>query len=195
MFYHSLRPGVELRPIEDRHAPAIWDLIERDRTRLREWLPWVDNSKSIEDVRTWARTTLDQFAANEGYNAGIWVDNRFAGVVGSHKLNWLYRKIELGYWLGSEFVGRGLMTDAVRALTTHAFVGWELHRVEIWCAAGNERSCTVARRLGFVEEGVHREAQLLNGRYVDLRVFAMLAQDWPAMQAVQNEPNLSGHPN
>ncbi|MEO8028530.1 MAG: GNAT family protein [Bryobacteraceae bacterium] len=180
MFSHSLRPGVELRLVETRHAAAIWDRVERDRTHLREWLSWVDNSKSSADIEAWIDSQLKMYAGNDGFAAGIWVDGVFAGVVGTHPIHWPFRKVEIGYWLGAEFVGRGIITEAVRAIMIHAFRGWELNRVEIHCAVGNERSCSVARRLGFVEEGVQREAQLLNGRYVDIRVFAMLAKDWPA---------------
>ena len=175
---HILRPGVELRPVEAHHATAIWDRVERNRTHLREWLPWVDNSKSVADVEVWIDSQLKMYAASEGYAAGIWIENEFAGVLGTHPINRTYRKVELGYWLAREFVGRGIITAATRALTTHAIRRWGLNRVEIYCAVGNERSSAIPRRLGFVEEGIHREAQLLNGRFVDIRIFSMLAKDW-----------------
>jgi len=178
MFSHILRPGVELRPVEPRHAPAIWDRVERDRTHLREWLPWVDNSKSIADVEAWIDGSLKMYAANDGYAAGIWVENEFAGVLGTHPIQWLYKKVEFGYWLGADFVGKGIVSAAARAITTLAFNEWKLNRVEIMCAVGNEKSCAIPRRLGFVEEGILREAQLLNGRFIDIRLFAMLAKDW-----------------
>jgi len=179
MFSHILRPGVELRPVEVRHAPIIWERVERDRSHLREWLGWVDHSKSVADIEAWIDGSLKMYAANDGYAAGVWVDGEFAGVIGTHPINWIYRKMEFGYWLGAEFVGRGIITDAARALTTHAFREWKLNRVEIMCGVGNERSSAIPRRLGFIEEGIQREGQLLNGRYIDIRVFSMLAKDWP----------------
>jgi len=53
-----------------------------------------------------------------------------------------------------------------------------LHRVEIRCAAENAKSNAVPRRLGFKLEGTHREAELLNGRYRDLLIYAMLQSEW-----------------
>ncbi len=178
MFSHTLRPGVELRYVEMRHAPVIWDRVEHDRTHLREWLSWVDNSNSIADIETWIDSQLKMFAAGEGCGIGIWVDGQFAGVVGTHAIHKLYQRVEIGYWLGREFVGRGIMSDCVRLLTTHAFAEWKLHRVEIVCAVGNERSAAIPKRLGFLEEGVMRESHLVNGQFLDARLFSMLVQDW-----------------
>jgi ribosomal-protein-serine acetyltransferase len=54
----------------------------------------------------------------------------------------------------------------------------ELHRVTIQCGTGNHRSCAIPERLGFSREGVLREAEWVNDRWVDLVVWGMLASDW-----------------
>ncbi len=86
--------------------------------------------------------------------------------------------MEIGYWIASGFQGRGIVTDACRAVIDHAFEEWKLNRVEIHCATGNEKSCAIPKRLGFQLEGTEREAQLINGRYLDIEIYAMLARDW-----------------
>jgi ribosomal-protein-serine acetyltransferase len=50
--------------------------------------------------------------------------------------------------------------------------------MEIHCATGNTRSSAVPKRLGFTFEGTLREAQLLDGRYVDLDVYSMLRREY-----------------
>ena len=85
----------------------------------------------------------------------------------------------MGYWLASEFRGRGVMTKACQAVVEAAFTHYQLHRIEIRCATGNKRSCAIPRRLGFDYEGTLREAEWLYDHFVDLEVYSMLEQNWP----------------
>lgn len=164
--------------LEERHAAPVFALVDRDREYLREWLPWVDSTLRQEDTLSFIRASLEQFASNSGFAAGVWWNEQFVGVVGTHKIDWLNRKVELGYWLGKNFQGQGIMTDASRAAVTHLLVEMDLNRVTIQCATGNAKSCAIPRRLGFSLEGTMRDGQLLNGRYEDLLMFAMLRRDW-----------------
>ncbi|HEV2199074.1 MAG TPA: GNAT family protein [Bryobacteraceae bacterium] len=180
MFSASLRDGFELRLLEERHARPLFVAVEREREHLRPWLPWVEATHSEEDTLSFIRSVLAQFAENRGFAAGIWTGARLAGTIGVHRIDWLNRRVEIGYWLGREYEGRGIMTAACRAVVTHLFRELELHRVEIRCAVENAKSAAIAKRLGFALEGTLREAQLADGRYRDLLVFGMLRQDWKA---------------
>lgn len=178
MFRRELRNGVYLALLEDRQAAAIFAAVDRERAALRKWLPWVDATHSPEDTLRFIRTTLAQFASNEGLTAGIWRGKDYAGTIGTHKIDWLNRKVEIGYWLAAKFQGRGIITDACRLLTNHAFEEWALNRVEIHCAPQNTKSCAIPERLGFQFEGVLRKAQLVRTKYLDTNIYAMLASDW-----------------
>ena len=178
MFRAQVRENLYLQLLEDRHAAEVFSLVDRDRDYLREWLPWVDATETQEDTLSFIRSSLEQFASQKGFVAGIWSEDKFCGVIGTHKLDLLNRKGEIGYWLGRAFQGQGIMTGACRAVVTHLLNEMEINRVMIACAKDNEKSCAVARRLGFTEEGLAREAQLLHGRFHDLRRFAMLKKDW-----------------
>jgi ribosomal-protein-serine acetyltransferase len=74
--------------------------------------------------------------------------------------------------------GRGIVTRACRAIVSEGFSERGLHRIEIRCATGNERSAAIAKRLGFVHEGVLRDAEWLHDHWVDLNVFSMLEHNW-----------------
>jgi ribosomal-protein-serine acetyltransferase len=65
---------------------------------------------------------------------------------------------EIGYWIDAGFEGRGLVTRTVGALLDHGFGPMGLRRVVIRTMVENVRSRAVARRLGFTEEGVIRDA-------------------------------------
>ncbi|HTA70835.1 MAG TPA: GNAT family protein [Bryobacteraceae bacterium] len=178
MFQKTIRDGMYLQVLEERHAPEVFAVVDRERNYLREWLPWVDMSTEVEDTLNFIKTSLQQFAGNDGFSAGIWSGDEFIGGIGTHRIDWLYRRVEIGYWIAQKYQGRGIVTDACRAVIDHAFDEWKLNRVEIHCATGNAKSCAIPKRLGFQLEGLLREAQLLNGEYLDINVYGMLARDW-----------------
>src|SRR5260370_31523571 len=165
MFRLPIRENVYLQIMEERHAEAIYTVVDRNREHLRAWLPWVDETTSSDYTLQFIRKSLQQFALNEGFSSAIWVDGRVAGGIGFHNINWMNRNVEIGYWISTEFEGHGIVTDACRALVDYAFHEWGLNRVEIRCATSNSRSAAVASRLGFRLEGTLREAQLLHGKY------------------------------
>ncbi len=168
----------ELRIYEERHAQEVADLVDQNRTYLRTWLPWVDNSKTVEDSKAFIQSALKQFAHNEGFQAGIWYKDKLVGGIGYNPINWASRKVEIGYWLAESMQGKGLMTRICRTLITYAFNELGLNKVVIRCATGNTRSCAIPKRLGFKQEGILRDAEWLNDHYVDLVVYGLLAREW-----------------
>src|SRR5271156_6162228 len=103
MFSAPIRDGFELRLLEERHATLMFASVERERGHLREWLPWVDATHTEDDTVSFIRSVLEQAAGNRGFAAGIWNEHRFAGMVGMHKIDWLNRRVEIGYWLAPQF--------------------------------------------------------------------------------------------
>jgi ribosomal-protein-serine acetyltransferase len=178
VFSHKLIENTELRLLEERHARELTDLTDRNREHLRKWLPWVDANRSVEDHKNFIRDALKQFAQNKGFVAGIWHEGRLAGVISYNSIDWENRTVEVGYWLGEEYQGKGLVTAASRALVEHAFGELGLNRVVISCATENKRSCAIPERLGFRREGVQHQAVWLYDRFVDHVTYAALASDW-----------------
>jgi ribosomal-protein-serine acetyltransferase len=178
MFRYRIDEETELRLLEERHAQELFALIDQNRTYLREWLPWVDGTTSLEDTRKFIRFSLEQFARNEGFNAGIWYHSKLAGVIGHHKINWANRKTSIGYWLGVSFQGKGLMTKSCRAVVNYDLNELKLNRIEIRCAVENRKSRAIPERLGFRQEGIIRQAEWLYDHFVDLVVYGMLADEW-----------------
>ena len=71
MFSKPLRDGFELRLVEERHAEEMFAVVDRERQHLRAWLPWVDATRSPDDSLAFIRASLEQFANNKGFAAGI----------------------------------------------------------------------------------------------------------------------------
>ena len=180
MFSLRIDHGLELRLLGEQQAEILFALVDENRDHLRQWLPWLDDNRSVDDTRAFIKKSLEQLANNNGFPAGIWYQGRLAGVIGYAEIDWPNRITGIGYWLGASFQGQGLVTRSCRALVDYAFNQLELNRVEIRCAPGNKASCAIPQRLGFTREGVLRQAEWLYDHYVDLVVYAMLASEWPA---------------
>ena len=177
MFRCVLDPDTELRLLEPRHADELYALIDRNREHLRRWMSWVDDCRSAEDVRQSRRKSLHDFAENGCFDAGIWYRGDLAGVLGVHRITRRDRVASLGYWLGEEYHGKGLMTRAGRAVIAHLFGELGLNRVEIRCAAGNRRSAAVAERLGFRHEATLRQACWERDHFEDDEVYGLLKDE------------------
>ena len=178
MFRHKIDEGVEIRILEERHARELFALTDQNRAYLREWMPWLDSVESVEDTKMFIKSSLEQFANNDAFQAGIWLENRLAGVIGYHEIDWANRLTSIGYWIGASDQGKGLATKVCRALVEYAFKELELNRVEIRCATKNKRSQAIPKNLGFTAEGVCRQAEWLYDHYVDHVVFGILASQW-----------------
>jgi ribosomal-protein-serine acetyltransferase len=178
MFSFRIDGQIELRILEERHAEEVFNMVVANRAHARRWLPWVDDTKSVDDTKLFIRRSLEQFARQDGFQCGIWEDGALVGGIGHLYVRWVSQKTEVGYWLAEAAQGRGIMTRAVVAMINHAFDVYGLNRFEIHCAVGNVKSRAIPQRLGFSEEGVLREAGWLYDRFVDHVVYSMLAREW-----------------
>jgi [ribosomal protein S5]-alanine N-acetyltransferase len=85
---------------------------------------------------------------------------------------------EIGYWLGEEHWGRGIMTEALRAVTSHAVKAHNLSRVYAVPFDWNTPSFRVLEKAGYVREGRMRKAAYKDGQVVDELVFAFVVENW-----------------
>lgn len=89
-----------------------------------------------------------------------------------------FQNAYLGYGLGVDFTGQGLMTEAVKVILRHAFTNLKLHRVEANVQPENTPSIAVLRRCGFTKEGFSRKYLKIGGRWRDHERWAIIREDW-----------------
>ncbi|MFB7507083.1 GNAT family N-acetyltransferase [Streptomyces broussonetiae] len=85
--------------------------------------------------------------------------------------------------IGPRGRGRGVGTEATRLIVGHAFEQLGLHRVRLEVYGHNARARRVYEKVGFVVEGVRREAALRDGVWVDEVVMAVLDREWAALSS------------
>jgi ribosomal-protein-serine acetyltransferase len=178
MYRRMVADGIELRQFEWGDAEMLFAVVDRNREHLRQWLPWVDATLSADDIRLFLSRVTAQFEDGLGPNFGIWLEGELAGTIGCHPIDRPNRSCSLGYWIAAGHQGKGTITRCCLHLLDYLLAEAGLHRVEIRCGTGNTRSRAIPQRLGFCHEGVLREAEWVNDRWLDLEVWSMLEQDW-----------------
>lgn len=171
-------PDFRLKLLEKADAQPLYEAIRANREFLREWLPWVDATRSVQDSKAFIDDAMHKYLKGEGVVQGIWSDGTLVGCIGLNDICPPHRKASLGYWLDRSHQDRGIMTRAARQVIAYAFNELQLNRMEILCASRNYRSRGVAQRLGFHPEGVLRDYHYQHGQYVDMLLFSMLRRDW-----------------
>jgi ribosomal-protein-serine acetyltransferase len=169
---------VFLRLHEERHADELFRLTDANRDHLRPWMPWVDLTVTVEDVRTYLRTVVRKFEEGREYGFTIVAAGEAVGSI-SLGLADDASEAEVGYWLAADAQGHGVMTRATEALTRFAFEELGRNRVVIMCAVDNERSRAIPERLGFTLEGTLRLRDATPGREPrDQVVYGILRSEW-----------------
>lgn len=163
---------------EPRHAEALYHLIDGSRDSIGEWLSFPAKTNNIKDTRLFIEKSLKRLSENNGYWAGIWYNAILVGSIGYLYIDWTARKTEIGYWLGDDYVGKGLVTCACQKLINHAFMDLEFRKIEINVASKNTKSKVIPERLGFKKEGVIRNFEYLNSEYLDRTVYGLLKEEW-----------------
>lgn len=175
--------NVELRMLDESYAKDLFSLVEKNRSYLREWLPWLDNSKTLDDTLNFRKLSIDLFSKDEALALGIFYKSTLTGIISFNKIDWQNGVVLIGYWLSESHQGKGIMTESCKALINYAFTELQLNRVEIRCAEGNKKSRAIPERLGFKQEGIIRQGEWLYDHYVDLVVYSLLSSEWKSRSA------------
>ncbi|MCP4418303.1 MAG: GNAT family N-acetyltransferase [Chloroflexi bacterium] len=85
---------------------------------------------------------------------------------------------ELGYELARPFWNQGIMTEAVKVVIAYGFATLALKRIEAWIMPQNRSSANLLIKVGFQSEGVLSGKGYWNGRFHDLELFSLLAEQW-----------------
>ncbi|NMM63769.1 GNAT family N-acetyltransferase [Clostridium sp. P21] len=178
MFKYVIDEDLELKLLDNSHIEEQFALTQRNRSYLKQWLPWVDGIKSFEDVAKFIKKTKKQFVDNDGFQCGIWYKGRMAGIIGYHNIDWTNKSTSIGYWLGEEFQNKGIMIRDCKVLVDYAVKELGLNRVEIRCAEKNLKSRHIPEKLGFKNEGTLRNVEWLYDHYVSHVVYGILKDEW-----------------
>jgi ribosomal-protein-serine acetyltransferase len=169
---------LSLRELTIDDAKELYELIAANREYLSRWMPWAAK-QTFEDTVGFLDEARQQSANEEGVQLAILDGAALAGVVGFQRIDRANRTAAIGYWIDERRQGRGTVTKAVGVACEHAFSAWKLNRIEIRAALANAASRRLADRLSFTQEGILREAEIVNEVPLDCALYSVLAAEWP----------------
>jgi ribosomal-protein-alanine N-acetyltransferase len=167
-------PGALLRPWKKEDAPTLARHADNPRVSacMRDLFP---SPYTIDDAHRFIATASGTASA---LMLAIEVQGEAAGGSGIHPLEDVYHgTAEIGYWLAEPFWGKGIATDAVRAIVPVAFDMPGIVRIQAGIFANNPASMRVLEKCGFVREAVHRNAITKHGIVMDEMMYVCLRND------------------
>jgi RimJ/RimL family protein N-acetyltransferase len=162
--------------VED--AQEVADAVTESLTELRPWMPWAVEPPTAEFEIGRLRHGMAKWLTREDLLLHVMLKGTSTFVMGSglHRIDWHSGKFEIGYWVRTKFMGQGFVTEAVNGITDFAFKQLHANRVEIRCDADNLRSAAVAKRCGFLLEGILRHDSLsVSGELRSTMIFSKLS--------------------
>jgi ribosomal-protein-alanine N-acetyltransferase len=173
---------VVVRPLESTDSAAWREVRSRNADWLRPWDATMPPGAGTRagSYRQVARRLLRLARKGQAMPFAIEVDGRFAGQVTVNNIvRGSAQFASIGYWLGQEFAGRGVMPTAVALVIDHCFAEAGLHRVEICIRPENTNSLRVVEKLGIREIGYAPLFLHIDGAWRDHRIFAVTVEECP----------------
>ena len=138
---------------------------------LRDGLPYPYTEKDGADFIS-AMLSADE---NETFAFAITVDDKVVGSIGVFRQGNIHRlTAELGYYIAEEYLGKGIMTEAVRQICQYVFEKSDIIRIYAEPFAYNVASCRVLEKAGFRYEGTLRNNAVKNGKIIDMKMYSLL---------------------
>ena len=174
-------PRLQLREIVASDAPAVL-AIHGDRDAMK-WFgtdPLADLEAAEKVIAGFANMrTLPSPGVRWGIvHADPARGSALLGTCGVFRWNRGWRSCLTGYELARHAQGQGFMTEALRAAYAWAFAQMAIERIEAQVHPLNAPSLALLKKLGFVEEGLLREAGLWLGERRDLVQLGLLKREF-----------------
>lgn len=163
------------RRFREGDGPAFFQLLENNATHLEAHFPHlIDDIRSPEAAETFLRQRIAAWLLQQDYAFGIWSNesSKLIGYIHLFNLDWDTPKAEVNYFIDSDHIQQGLMTEVLAKVVRFAFLELQLEKISLHVLSDNYASQRLARRIGFQREGMLRnEFKRPGGQLVDLMRF------------------------
>jgi ribosomal-protein-alanine N-acetyltransferase len=122
----------------------------------------------------------DKIESNEGINWAITLKGnpKMLGIIGHYRIQPENYRCEIGYMLLPEYNGKGITTEAIKAVLEYGFDELQMHSIEAVIDPENRASERVLQKNGFVKEAHFIENEFANGRFWDTVIYSILKRNF-----------------
>ncbi|GEN46873.1 GNAT family N-acetyltransferase [Alkalibacillus haloalkaliphilus] len=152
------------------------------KDEVSQYVSW-NTHQSLDDTKDFVQFALDQYQKHDVAPFGIELKET-GKIIGTVDYIWwkpAHQKAEIGYVLSDQYWSNGIMTEAVQELIKFGFENMDLVRIEARCFAENKGSERVMQKVGMTYEGTLRKSMFVKGHYKDLKMYAILKEDYESM--------------
>jgi RimJ/RimL family protein N-acetyltransferase len=166
-----------LRRYSESDAREMFDNWANDGrvTRYLTWKPHGDIDFTKKVLTDW----VGKYENMKFYNWGIELDGKLIGNIAAVRQDERSEQAEIGYCIGYDYWGKGIMTEAAGAVIDYLFGEVGFNRVSLWHSVKNPGSGRVAQKCGMTYEGTERSGFKSNdGEFLDHAHYGILKSDW-----------------
>jgi len=164
-----------------------------DFTAIRKWVNDRETTQYLSGIFWFPQTETDtnDFLARVmrgSPNGAFFViadikDQQYIGQLDIFEINWKLRMGTVGMVIGTdEHRGKGYGTEALKLLVEYAFRVLGLERLQLDVYAENIGAVRCYEKAGFVHEGTRRHAAMVDGRYSDVHMMAVIKEDFESLK-------------
>jgi [ribosomal protein S5]-alanine N-acetyltransferase len=171
-----------LRQISPADAPAIFKIFSNPEVVRFGGTPLFT---SLAEAEFYTQRVQEGYELRQNLRWGVTLQGEdvVIGTCTFHHFGPGFHCVETGYNLHRAYWGRGIITEAMRAVLAYGFTDLNCHRIEAVIDETNLRSISLITKLGFTFEGTLRQRFPIRGRFEDESYYSMLKPEWVAQQS------------
>lgn len=163
-----------VRLLREFDCDEIFKLIDSNREFLKMWLPWVDITKTREDFLNFIKKSIVDYKNKASIQYTLIYNKRIVGLLGINDINMRNKSVSIGYWIGEDYQGRGIVSNVCQFLIENLFQDNNIHRIEIRVDKNNIKSKAIPEKLEFILEGILRDADWIDNHYEDVCIYSLI---------------------
>jgi RimJ/RimL family protein N-acetyltransferase len=147
---------------------------DKETNKYQGWIP-----KTIEDVEVFIGKISTQINVPDTWFQFVIIEKISEQIIGDLGIHFIDdEQAEIGCTLSKDFQNKGYATEALTIVIDYLFNELNKHRIVTSIDPGNTPSIQLVERLGFRKEAHFVESLLINGKWVDDIVYAILKREW-----------------